>query len=143
MTHEGAPDEISARPRSRYVAELVGVNLYKGQAAAGRITTDAGVTLIAAEAARGGPTGRVFAAVHPRAVALHRQAPEGGSPRNRWGGTVGSVEAVGGDRVRVRVGGELPIVAEVTKAAVMELRLAEGGKVWTTVKATEIDVYPD
>jgi molybdopterin-binding protein len=40
------------------------------------------------------------------------------------------------------VGGRLPIVAEVTAAAVADLRLADGGPVWVSVKATEITVYP-
>jgi molybdate transport system ATP-binding protein len=47
-----------------------------------------------------------------------------------------------GDRIRVKVAGRLPIVAEVTPAAAAELRLAEGGSVWASVKATEIEVYP-
>jgi molybdate transport system ATP-binding protein len=139
ITHNGPPVEINARPRSRYVAELVGLNLYPGRTTDGGVQTDLGPTVIAAE--RGDP-GRAFAAIHPRAVALHRQAPEG-SPRNVWAGTVESVEATGGDRVRVRVGGALPLVAEVTTAAVVDLRLAEGGQVWAAVKATEVNVYPD
>jgi molybdate transport system ATP-binding protein len=47
-----------------------------------------------------------------------------------------------GDRVRVRVTGQVPIVAEVTPAAVGELHLADGGPVWASVKATEVTVYP-
>jgi molybdate transport system ATP-binding protein len=38
--------------------------------------------------------------------------------------------------------GTVPIVAEVTPAAANELRLADGGPVWATVKATEVTVYP-
>jgi molybdate transport system ATP-binding protein len=82
----------------------------------------------------------VFAAVHPHAVALHRRAPEG-TPRNVWAGTADALDVVG-DRVRVRVAGPVPIVAEVTPAAAAELRLADGGPVWASVKATEITVYP-
>jgi molybdate transport system permease protein len=33
-------------------------------------------------------------------------------------------------------------VAEVTPAAAGELRLADGGPVWASVKATEVTVYP-
>jgi molybdate transport system ATP-binding protein len=47
-----------------------------------------------------------------------------------------------GERVRVRVGGPLPIIAEVTPAAVADLQLADGGVVWASVKATEVLVYP-
>jgi molybdopterin-binding protein len=33
-------------------------------------------------------------------------------------------------------------VAEVTPAAVAELALADGGPVWVSVKAAEVQVYP-
>jgi molybdate transport system ATP-binding protein len=84
--------------------------------------------------------GEVFAAVHPHAVALHRQPPEG-TPRNVWAGTADTLEVIG-DRVRVRVAGTVPIIAEVTPAAASELHLADGGPVWASVKATEVTVYP-
>jgi molybdate transport system ATP-binding protein len=82
----------------------------------------------------------VFAAVHPHAVALHRQRPEG-TPRNILAGTADTLDVLG-DRVRVRVTGSVPVVAEVTPAAAGELQLADGGPVWATVKATEVAVYP-
>jgi molybdopterin-binding protein len=78
--------------------------------------------------------------VHPRAVVLHRNPPEG-SARNAWHGRISAVEAVG-DRLRVRVDALPPIVAEVTTNAAAEVGLTETAEVWITVKATEIDVYP-
>ena len=39
------------------------------------------------------------------------------------------------------VRGSPPVVAEVTPAAVAELKLADGGPVWVSVKATEVAVY--
>jgi molybdate transport system ATP-binding protein len=136
VTQTGTPEQVSARPRSRYVAELVGVNLFRGHAAGGVVALDGGATLVAA----GDHHGEVFAAVHPHAVALHRRAPEG-TPRNVWAGSADTLDIVG-DRVRVRVAGPVPIVAEVTPAAAGELRLADGGPVWASVKATEVTVYP-
>jgi molybdate transport system ATP-binding protein len=136
VTQTGSPAEVSGRPRSRYVAELVGVNLYRGRAEGAEIELEGGGRLIAAD----GHRGQVFAAVHPHAVALHRHPPEG-TPRNSWPGTAEALEVVG-DRVRVRMSGTVPIVAEVTPAAASELRLADGGPVWATVKATEVTVYP-
>ncbi|HEV2869982.1 MAG TPA: ABC transporter ATP-binding protein [Actinomycetota bacterium] len=136
VTQSGRPAEVSERPRSCYVAELVGVNLYRGRADGAAVELAGGGRLIAA----GDHRGEVFAAVHPRAVALHRRLPEG-TPRNVLAGTADTVDVVG-DRVRVRVTGQVPIVAEVTPAAVGELRLADGGPVWASVKATEVTVYP-
>jgi molybdate transport system ATP-binding protein len=136
VTQTGSPAEVSGRPRSRYIAELVGVNLYRGRADGAAIALEDGGRLVAA----GGHRGEVFAAVHPHAVALHRHPPEG-TPRNIWPGTADALEVIG-DRVRVRVSGTVSVVAEVTPAAASELRLADGGPVWAAVKATEVTVYP-
>ena len=136
VTQSGSPAEISGRPRSRYVAELVGVNLYRGRADGATVQLAGGGRLVAA----GDHDGEVFAAVHPQAVALHRRFPEG-TPRNVLAGTADTLDVVG-DRVRVRVAGPVPIVAEITPAAASELRLADGGPVWASVKATEVTVYP-
>ena len=135
ITQTGSPAEVSGRPRSRYAAELVGVNLFHGHADGHAVKLPGGVLVVADD-----HHGEVFAAVHPHAVALHRQPPEG-TPRNIWPGTADALEVVG-DRVRVRVSGTVPVVAEVTPAAASELRLADGGPVWATVKATEVTVYP-
>ncbi|MFL6218951.1 MAG: TOBE domain-containing protein [Actinomycetes bacterium] len=62
-------------------------------------------------------------------------------PANSWPGTADTLEVIG-DRVRVRVSGTVPIVAEVTPAAAGELHLADGGPVWAPVKATEVTTYP-
>jgi molybdate transport system ATP-binding protein len=136
VTQTGTPSQVSAQPRSRYVAELVGVNLYRGLADGRSIRLANGGTVVAADIHQG----EVFAAVHPHAVALHRQPPEG-TPRNVWAGTADTLEAIG-DRVRVRVTGTVPIIAEITPAAASELHLADGGPVWASVKATEVTVYP-
>ncbi|MFL6189357.1 MAG: ABC transporter ATP-binding protein [Actinomycetes bacterium] len=136
VTQTGSPAQVSQRPRSRYVAELVGVNLYRGRADGATVRLADGATLVAA----GDHHGEVFAAVHPHAVALHRRPPEG-TPRNVWAGTADTLDVIG-DRVRVRVTGPVPIVAEVTPAGAGELRLADGGPVWASVKATEVTVYP-
>ena len=52
-----------------------------------------------------------------------------------------SIEPIG-DRVRVRVGGTVPLTAEITPAALAELGLVAGTPVWTSVKATDVTVTP-
>jgi molybdate transport system ATP-binding protein len=136
VVQTGSPGDVTQRPRSRYVADLVGVNLLLGNATAGQVAVPGGASLQSADDV----DGEVFAVIHPRAVALHRTRPEG-SPRNVWRGRTSALDFQG-DRVRVGVEGEMPIIAEVTPAAVSELGLAEGGEVWVSVKATEITVYP-
>jgi molybdate transport system ATP-binding protein len=136
IVQTGTPGEVTQRPRSRYVADLVGVNLLLGNSTAGQVSLPGGASLQSADDV----DGEVFAVIHPRAVALHRTRPEG-SPRNVWRGRASALDFQG-DRVRVGVEGEMPIIAEVTPAAVSALDLAEGGEVWVSVKATEITVYP-
>jgi molybdate transport system ATP-binding protein len=136
VVQTGTAADVTKRPRSRYVADLVGVNLLRGVATGGHVAVLGGASLQSAD----GADGEVFAVIHPRAVALHRARPEG-SPRNVWRGRASTLDFQG-DRVRVGVEGEMPIIAEVTPAAVRELDLAEGSEVWASVKATEITVYP-
>jgi molybdate transport system ATP-binding protein len=136
VVQTGSPADVTQRPRSRYVADLVGVNLLRGISTAGQVALPGGASLQSAD----GVDGEVFAVIHPRAVALHRGHPEG-SPRNVWRGRASALDFQL-DRVRVRVEGEVPIIAEVTAGAVSDLDLTEGGEVWVSVKATEITVYP-
>ncbi|MGH9272026.1 MAG: TOBE domain-containing protein, partial [Ilumatobacteraceae bacterium] len=136
VVQSGTLADVSARPRSRYVADLVGVNLLMGQGRDGSVTTATGGTVIAP----GVVDGPAFAAIAPHAVALYRIAPEG-SPRNVWWATVADVDRQP-DRVRVRLDGELPLVAEITPAALDALALRPGDEVWASVKATEVTAYP-
>jgi len=136
LVQTGTVAEVTARPRSQYVADLVGVNLLKGRADHGFVRMPDGPVVAAA----GAESGEVFAVIHPRAVAVHRQRPEG-SPRNVWPGRASGIELIG-DRVRVRIDSEVRVVAEVTPAALKELDLDEGGEVWISFKATDVGVYP-
>lgn len=136
VVQDGSIDDVTQRPRSRWIAGLVGLNLYRGRGRGHTVHLPSGQELIAATAA----DGEVFAAVHPRAVALYRDRPEG-TPRNVWPGTIAGLD-VQGDRVRVHVEGALAIVAEVTPAAVAALDLGVGGGVHVSVKAAEVTLYP-
>ncbi|HVF13731.1 MAG TPA: ABC transporter ATP-binding protein [Acidimicrobiales bacterium] len=138
VAQTGTPAEITARPRTRWVAELTGTNLFAGDLTNdGLVALHGGATLVVATEAE---AGAVFAVVHPRAVSLHRTRPQG-SARNSWPGRISAVEAVG-DRLRIRVEAAPAVVAEVTAAAVADIGLTEGIDVWVAVKATEIDIYP-
>jgi len=137
VVQSGSLAELAARPRSPYVADLVGVNLLRGTAEGGRIRLDGGGEL----AVVGRTSGPALAVVHPRAVALHRMAPAG-SPRNAWAVRITAIEPLG-DRVRVRVSGPPDLVAEITATALGELALEPGAPAWAVVKATEVRVLPD
>jgi molybdate transport system ATP-binding protein len=137
VTQHAPLAEITRRPRSRYVAELIGLNLLHGTARGTLVTlAGTGTPVTIAEPA----SGAVNVLIHPNAVAVHTAEPAG-SPRNRWPGLVEGFDLLG-DRVRVRIAGAVPLVAEVTPAAVADLGLHEGLDVWAAVKATEIETYP-
>jgi molybdate transport system ATP-binding protein len=134
----GTSDEITARPRHPWVADLAGTNLFAGTSHVGIVDVDGGGQL---DTGAPDAAGRVWVAVPPRAVVVHHDRPASTSARNVWPGQVATVEVVG-DRLRVRVDGTPSITAEVTRAAATELSLVAGAPVWVAVKATELDVYP-
>jgi molybdate transport system ATP-binding protein len=135
VVQEGTPAEVSRRPRTDYVARLVGLSLLPGTGEGTVVRLDGGGEVAVAEEARG----PVFAAVRPESVALYLARPEG-SPRNVWPATlVGATPH--GATVRCDLAGEVPLVADVTETAFAELGLAPGTTVWATVKASEVAVY--
>lgn len=136
VVQTGSARDVTARPRSRWVADLAGVNLYRGRGAADGIALDGGGHLTVPDV----EPGDVFAVIHPRAVTIHRQRPDG-SPRNVWPGRVAEVDEEG-SRIRLLVDGSPSIVAEITPAALAALGLAPGTDVWVSVKATEVATYP-
>ena len=136
IVQSGTLSEVTARPRSRYVADLVGLNLLSGTAERGMISTEAGGRVVSADTL----DGPVFAVIAPHSVALYPALPEG-SPRNVWAVTVADLDRLA-DRVRVSLAGEVPLVAEVTPAAIEQLGLRAGVQIWASVKATEVSLYP-
>jgi molybdate transport system ATP-binding protein len=136
VVQSGPMSDIALHPKSEYVADLVGLNFYRGRVHDGVVTLDAGGEVIVAEHQI---TGDVYVAFHPRSVALHVEMPHG-SARNHWQGVVADVDNLG-DRVRVRVEAPVSSVAEITREAALELALAPGHAVVAAVKATEIRVY--
>jgi molybdate transport system ATP-binding protein len=136
IVQSGTPVEVAASPRTEHVAALVGINLLRGRADGGTVTTADGVSVTVV----GHHTGDVFVAFSPCAVALYPEAPEG-SPRNRWRCTVDSV-AQHGDAVRVALRAPFRVLADITPAAVASLSARPGMPLWATVKASEVSVYP-
>ncbi|MFE0266511.1 ABC transporter ATP-binding protein [Nocardiopsis alba] len=142
LVQEGSPAEVARRPRTSYVARLVGLNLFRGEASGTTVTLEGehGRGPVRVEAGDG-HRGPALVAFPPRAVVLYRESP-GGSPRNAWRLTVAGVERFG-DQVRVLLEGGLSLAADITPAALAELALTRGSEVWAVVKASEVECYPD
>jgi len=132
----GTVEEITAHPRSRYVAELVGTNLVTGVVGADGLVTADGVA-VSAVADFVGPG---FALLRPQSITLSR-AHVDSSARNTFAGTVDDIDRIG-DRVRVGVAGRLHLTAEITERALDTLGLQLGDEVYAVVKATDIETYP-
>ncbi|MFI8296405.1 ABC transporter ATP-binding protein [Streptomyces nigra] len=137
VVQEGGPADIARHPRSDYIARLVGLNLYRGEARGHTVQVDGGPLVTTTEEL----TGPVFVAFPPGAVTLHRERPTGSSARNLWRCEVAGLEAHG-DQIRAALSGELPLAADLTTVAAAELDLRPGAAVWATVKATQTHAYP-
>ncbi len=114
VAQEGTPEEVAARPRTDHVARLVGLNVLRDAHA--------------------------FRAFSPSAVTVSLARPEG-SARHLWQGAVRSV-APHGDAVRLQVGTEPALIADVTPLAARDLGLEPGRAVWLSVKETAVSTYP-
>src|SRR3954453_2889558 len=135
VVQAGTPAEGARRPRTHYVARLVGLSLLPGTAEGTTVRLDGGGVVAVAEEAEG----PVFVAVRPESVALYLSRPEG-SPRNVWPATLTGATPHGAT-VRCELTGEVPLIADVTATAFAELGLVPGAPVWATVKASEVAVY--
>ena len=140
VVQQGLPTDIARRPRTDYVAQLVGLNLYRGAATGTTVALTDGGTITLAEPATGG----VHAAFPPTAVSLYPKPPSG-SPRNTWPAVVTGIEQHA-HTVRVRLdaspAGPSVLLADITPAAVADLHLSPGQTLHASLKATEIHTYP-
>lgn len=142
VSQSGSRDDLLRHPRSRYVAELLGTNLFAGTVVDGsggtaRVRTAEGeITVAGAEASD------TFFMVDPSQITLHHHPPEG-SAQNSFQGPILELvpEPPAGARVRVALGTRPPILADVTREAVASLGLREGLPVYATFKATGVRAY--
>jgi molybdate transport system ATP-binding protein len=141
VTQTGTLEEIRSVPRTRYAADLVGVNLYAGrlvpvESGVGRLETEHGDLVVGWPPGVEGPLEDVLGVVRPADVSLFLARPEG-SARNVLRGIVRSV-TVEGERARVSIDSRPPLVAEVTPGSIRRLGLGPGAEVWASFKAVEV-----
>ncbi|GAA4486628.1 ATP-binding cassette domain-containing protein [Rhodococcus olei] len=146
VVESGHVRDVLAAPRSAFAARIAGVNLVGGtMAGPGVLETSWGVT-VSGSVDAGGPAagGSGVALFAPSAVAVHTEAPHA-SPRNVFEVTIAELETHGA-AIRVHAeanpDGSTGPVADVTPAAVAELDLAPGRRVWFAVKAQEVSLHP-
>ena len=138
IVQEGTPAQIARQPATDYVAKLVGLNLYAGQADGATVTLTGGGTFVVPDR---GQHGDVMIAVRPSAIVVSSQRPQHGSARNAWQAKITGLTLLA-DRIRLHLDGQPQAMVDVTPAAVAELSLDPGSHVWLTLKATDLEVYP-
>ena len=144
VTQQGTRENLLREPRTRYIAEFLGTNLFRARVA--RRTTD-GMARLAADGgeivAAGSEFGdEVFALVDPREVTLSLERPSG-SAQNVLYGPVEEIqpEPPHGERMRVSLATRPPLVAELTSAAAERLALRPGAQVYASFKATGVRLF--
>ncbi len=158
VVQDGSQADLLARPRSRFVAEFVGVNYYEGvleggpreaplqspdeigAERVGRVRLNEGLEIYGlVEGLAPGPVG---VSLRPWEVVLSGERPAG-SARNVLVGRVREALPLG-SRVRVALGvgprATLPLVAEITPGAQDLLRLHEGQLLHASFKATSVTI---
>jgi molybdate transport system ATP-binding protein len=145
IVEKGSTATVLAAPRSKFGARFAGVNLVIGTGGPGGVlTTQWGQVwhgVSDADTVTGLPTVALFS---PTAVAVYRDKPHG-SPRNTVEVTVAELDSRG-PAIRVRCeeqrDGAPGLAADITADSAAELRLTPGERVYFSVKAQEVRLFP-
>lgn len=136
VVEHGETGQVLSRPTSDFGARFAGLNLVRGVADDHALRMPDGRLLHGVADQPLTERQPAAAVVAPSAVSVHLEPPHG-SPRNSLDATVIDLEPHG-PVVRVRT--DL-LSADITPAAVAELRLARGDRVVLAVKATEVHLH--
>lgn len=162
LIQQGEQRDLLAYPRSSYVAELIGVNFFRGQVISietssitVRLQNGQHIIEIVAtlkDAAEHHPVvgEEAYVVINPRTITLHTQSPTS-SARNLFQGEIVQMIPLGTsfgesneDRIRTSIaldGTSSLLTAEISIASVHRLELQEGRRVYATFKATEAHAY--
>jgi molybdate transport system ATP-binding protein len=169
VIQQGGQHELRETPRSAYVAELVGINFFRGRIVGYETKTmciiqlpstspgDGTIEIVATLRERSmtetapGFGDEAYVIIDPHSITLHRTPPEG-SARNIFSGEIMQIlrlsTASGDEDGRMRISIQLtnapstaPLVAEITQTSAARMELCEGQLVHATFKATEASAY--
>ncbi len=138
----GPREELLHNPKSRFVAELTGVNFFEGTISAGSEDGLAEIwvgdsCLYAASDEK--QMGGTLVAFFPSEVTITKEPPAS-SARNVFRTEIKDVIHMG-DKVRLSLNGALPMCAEITADALEDLEVGEGDAVYASLKATAVKTY--
>jgi molybdate transport system ATP-binding protein len=163
VIQQGSQRDLLIYPRSSYIAELVGMNFFRGRVV--RCEADAICTIqlhngsqpaeimaaLEEHIAAGklpGVGDEAYVVVDPRSITLYQTLPDS-SARNIFCGEILQVLRLGtptshDGRVRVSIMLDLsapPLTAEITEASAARMELSEGKTIYAAFKATEARAY--
>jgi molybdate transport system ATP-binding protein len=164
VIQQGDQHDLLTYPRSSYVAELIGMNFFRGHIVrketnalyAIQLQNGAQAIEIVAALKEHTPSEKVptsgedvYVIVDPRSITLHQTAPES-SARNVFRGAIVQVLRLGtspispNEHIRVSIlldEGMPSLTAEITEASAQRMELRAGETVYASFKATEASVY--
>ena len=167
IIQQGSQQDLLLRPRSAYVAELVGMNFFRGHVVHVEANTLCTIKLqngkqpleVMAALEDHLPASRIpgigeeaYIVVDPRSITLYQNPPDS-SARNVFRGEIVQIlrldTPTGRDdhydgRVRVSIMLENtmpPLTAEITDASAVRMELREGKAIYAAFKATEARAY--
>lgn len=131
--------ELLSRPRDRFVAEFLGINLLQGNADAGPDGLTAvdcgGAVFYSTDDVRG----EVLLTCDPREIVLSRERPDDSS-LNVLHGKVGSISHFGA-QTRITIENGVTVTAEITHLSEERLGLHVGTEVFASFKASAARAY--
>lgn len=139
ISQMGRLRDLLRQPRTGFVAEFTGLNLFQAALEPGTGLKSAAAGPLEFHVIADSLSGEVCLTFAPADVTLFHAWPEG-SPRNVFRGAITEVLPLH-DRVRVTIDAGLPIRAEVTREAAASLHMVPGEVLCAAVKAIAIHVY--
>jgi molybdate transport system ATP-binding protein len=139
ITQDGECDDLVAHPRTPFVAELFGLNFYRGWISGGPGLREVRVESVEFHVPSQAADGAIAIAFPPSAVTLFPHKPEG-SARNTFQGIVRDISPLP-ERLRVVLDCGVLIAADVVREAASSLHIERGQTMWISIKATAIQVY--
>jgi molybdate transport system ATP-binding protein len=161
VIQQGDQHDLLTYPRSSYVAELIGMNFFRGHIVrketnalyAIQLQNGAQAIEIVAALKEHTPSEKVptsgedaYVIVDPRSITLHQTVPES-SARNVFRGAIVQVLRLGispNEHIRVSIlldEGMPSLTAEITEASALRMELHAGKTVYASFKATEASFY--
>jgi molybdate transport system ATP-binding protein len=140
LVQTGTGEELLAHPRTPFVADLIGLNVYEADLDAGVGLKTARAGAVTFHVLADDLAGAVRLAFAPSDVGLAAERPTG-SFQNTFEVRVRENLSLP-DRLRVVLDAGVPMAADITREAGRGLRLTPGSLLWAMIKATSIRVYP-